>query len=208
MPQSLCRKRQGALASAIHRQVTKPRGFQKSGMTARRVIEGTPLGLLQMLNIQGSSGNVGSDCVVYINVGARLLVARSDPERMQWHSCPFGFRIVAQERTGGGFRDRWALTDHVDPAVVSVVEAQAGPWFDERQEPMAFLLRVEQEYCSGGIERWVGLVDHFCIVWAELGETDRVVEALRAKLDYFARERPHADPQLVHDFASSLGVEL
>lgn len=193
-----CKKCLAGLGSALHREVTKPRGFRKQGLTARRAIGGEPFGLLHTLHVQGSSGNAAGRCVAYINVGTALVFAGEDA------ASPFGFRVTRD----GGAEDRWPVGEVPDATVIEAARVQAGAWFDAHTEPVSFFRREEAKVLGQPIDAWVGFVDTMCRGWVALDERDKAADALRGKLAFFARERPHADPQIVVRFARSLALEL
>ncbi len=195
------------LASALHKELTKPRGFRKRGPTARLVIVGEPFRLLHLLNVQGSSWNSSRRCIAYLNVGSALVFERDDADRLAAYECPFGFR-VSHAPMDGLPGDQWLLGDEPDPVLLTAARKQGGAWFDRHTEPISFFRGQEERLLSEPIDTWIGLVETMCRGWVALGEHSKAATVLHEELGFIARERPHADPELVRRFARSLSIDL
>ena len=85
----------------------------------RRPLPGEPFALLHVLFLQGSSGNLGPDCGVYVNVGATFVMPDVDPSGITNHECVLGFRVAQPD-------DLWDLSEATLDPIATTVDDQAG----------------------------------------------------------------------------------
>ena len=195
-----CAALQRALASRVQREFGKPRGFRKSGMTLRKVTQGEPFGAVLLLNVQGSQGNTGRACRVYLNASAfvtGISTPEPDPQKLKEYQCPFRARV------GGD----WELREGVDEGAVAAVLSEGAAWFEAHSDPLASLRRLEAEQSVEELAQ-AELFRTLCPMWCALGEGAKAAALLQARLDYLARERPRASLELVRTFGASLGLAL
>jgi hypothetical protein len=73
---SICTYRQKTLASLFHEQCLKPLGFKKYGTTWNKYNDN---GFIYIVNFQNRFGNLGSNCLMTVNLGVYIPILHEVP---------------------------------------------------------------------------------------------------------------------------------